>query len=197
AVEYRLEDSEAVACIVDGSNVEAVREARDGLPGIETVLTVDAEPAGDERDLWEAIEGRSPTFETVETAAEDDAIVIYTSGTTGEPKGVRHAHRVLLGHLPLFVTTFCNMAIDEDERREPRPPLAENPHGGESIDGTAGVIVHQSIGRDQRRRVGGSRLRERDREIRTRPFERRSHRFCRRIRREIQQVHRLSEGRIT
>ena len=32
--------------------------------------------------------------------AEDPAIIIYTSGTTGKPKGVQHAHRVLLGHLP-------------------------------------------------------------------------------------------------
>ena len=40
------------------------------------------------------------TFPTVDTAAEDPAIIIYTSGTTGPPKGALHAHRFLLGHLP-------------------------------------------------------------------------------------------------
>ena len=33
-------------------------------------------------------------------SADDPAVLIYTSGTTGAPKGVVHAHRFLLGHLP-------------------------------------------------------------------------------------------------
>jgi acetyl-CoA synthetase len=39
-------------------------------------------------------------FATVETGAEEPAVLIYTSGTTGSPKGALHAHRVLTGHLP-------------------------------------------------------------------------------------------------
>ena len=39
-------------------------------------------------------------FDTVDTGAEDPAVLIYTSGTTGSPKGALHAHRVLTGHLP-------------------------------------------------------------------------------------------------
>lgn len=42
-------------------------------------------------------EGR---FATVDTGAEEPAVLIYTSGTTGSPKGALHAHRVLTGHLP-------------------------------------------------------------------------------------------------
>ena len=42
----------------------------------------------------------SAEFATVDTSADDPAIIIYTSGTTGNPKGALHAHRVLLGHLP-------------------------------------------------------------------------------------------------
>ena len=115
ALSYRLEDSDAVACVVDESNVENLREVREDLHGLETVLTVDADAEADETDFWGAIEGVSNEFETVETDAEDDAIIIYTSGTTGEPKGVRHAHRVLLGHLPLFLTTFCNVEMNETD----------------------------------------------------------------------------------
>ncbi|MGE0000301.1 MAG: AMP-binding protein, partial [Ilumatobacteraceae bacterium] len=33
-----------------------------------------------------------------DTAAAEPALLLYTSGTTGKPKGVLHAHRVLLGH---------------------------------------------------------------------------------------------------
>ncbi|MEZ4657741.1 MAG: AMP-binding protein [Caldilineaceae bacterium] len=42
----------------------------------------------------------SPSFDPVDTLAEDPAVIIYTSGTTGPPKGACHAQRVLLGHLP-------------------------------------------------------------------------------------------------
>jgi acetyl-CoA synthetase len=38
----------------------------------------------------------------ISTSADDPAFVIYTSGTTANPKGVLHAHRSLLGHLPGF-----------------------------------------------------------------------------------------------
>jgi acetyl-CoA synthetase len=118
AVAYRLSDCDAVAAVVDASNIENVREARDSLPGLDTVLTVgvdDPDTGAGEADLWDAIADHDPTFEPVETAAEDDAIFIYTSGTTGDPKGVRHAHRMLLGHLPLFVTTFGNMRMAETD----------------------------------------------------------------------------------
>ncbi|MFT4946528.1 MAG: acetyl-CoA synthetase [Natronomonas sp.] len=115
AVEYRLADSDAVAGIVDESNVDDFREARENL-SLNTTLTVgDVDTRETERELWEAIEDYSRDFELVETDSEDDAIIIYTSGTTGDPKGVRHAHRMLLGHLPLFLTTFGNMEIHDDD----------------------------------------------------------------------------------
>ena len=110
---YRLEDGSAVAAVVDESNVEAFREARTELSDLQTVLTLDTEPVGDEEDFHEALSGTSREFETVDTGAEDEGLLIYTSGTTGDPKGVRHVHRVLLGHLPLFVTTFGNMDLTD------------------------------------------------------------------------------------
>ncbi|ARS91610.1 acyl-CoA synthetase [Natrarchaeobaculum aegyptiacum] len=121
ALAYRLTDSEARVCVVHESNVDALREVAADVPTLESVLTVgDVDPPDDdhddlEDDFWEALEAQPSAFETVDTAAEDDAIVIYTSGTTGDPKGVRHAHRMLLGHLPLFLTTFCNLEIGADD----------------------------------------------------------------------------------
>jgi len=120
ALSYRLDDSGAIACVVDASNVDTLREVRGGLEPLETVVTVDAAPEDGETGFAEAIDtgkGQSGerAVETVATDAEEDAIIIYTSGTTGDPKGVRHAHRVLLGHLPLFLTTFCNMDIEAED----------------------------------------------------------------------------------
>jgi acetyl-CoA synthetase len=112
---YRLDDASAVAAVVDGSNVAAFREARADLSGLHTVLTVDAEPDPDagETEFDDALSGSSREFDTVDTAAEDESLLVYTSGTTGDPKGVRHVQRVLLGHLPLFVTTFGNMELTD------------------------------------------------------------------------------------
>ena len=115
ALSYRLDDSDAGACVVDESNVENLREVGDDLDSLGTVLTVDAAPEAGETDFWDAIDGVSNRLETASTEAEEDAIIIYTSGTTGEPKGVRHGHRVLLGHLPLFLTTFCNVEMNEED----------------------------------------------------------------------------------
>ncbi|WP_254536190.1 acyl-CoA synthetase [Halomarina litorea] len=114
---YRLDDADAVACVVHESNVETFRDVV-GEFDFRSVLTVgvpEGELAGEERDFWTAVESADPVDEAVETDAEEDAIVIYTSGTTGDPKGVRHAHRVLLGNLPLFVTAFCDMEMHDDD----------------------------------------------------------------------------------
>ncbi|MFC6942304.1 acyl-CoA synthetase [Salinirubellus sp. GCM10025818] len=117
---YRLDDASAVAAVVDRSNVEAFREARSELPDLHTALTIDAEPGSGEADFDDALSGSSPQFVTVDTGAEDESLLIYTSGTTGDPKGVRHVHRVLLGHLPLFLTTFANLELtDRDVFRTP------------------------------------------------------------------------------
>lgn len=116
AVSYRLNDADAVACFVDRSNADTLREVADGIGSLETVITVgDAESTSGEVDFTEVVHDSSPTFDTVETKAEDDAIIIYTSGTTGDPKGVRHAHRVILGNLPLVITTFCNLELNDDD----------------------------------------------------------------------------------
>jgi len=112
---YRLDDASAVAAVVDESNVGPFREARDDLDDLHTTLTVDADPGPDETDFDDALAGASREFDTVDTDAEDEALLIYTSGTTGDPKGVRHAHRVLLGHLPLFLTTFGNMELTDED----------------------------------------------------------------------------------
>jgi acetyl-CoA synthetase len=120
ALSYRLDDSGALACVVDASNVDTLREVRGDLSALETVVTVDAAPNEEEVGFEAAIDtGRGQSgaraVETVATDAAEDAIIIYTSGTTGDPKGVCHAHRVLLGHLPLFLTTFCNMDIEASD----------------------------------------------------------------------------------
>ena len=45
---------------------------------------------------------RPDTFETVQTAADDVALIAFTSGTTGQPKGTMHFHRDILAVADTF-----------------------------------------------------------------------------------------------
>lgn len=76
---------------------------------------MDASPTSEEVAFETALERGDPAVETADTLAEDESILIYTSGTTGDPKGVRHAHRLILGNLPLFLTSFCDVDLREDD----------------------------------------------------------------------------------
>jgi len=135
ALEQRLGDCDAVACVVERANVDAVRAA--DLPALETTLTVgvDAdERRPDESDLWRALENEEPSHGTADTAAEDPATIIYTSGTTGPPKGVLHAHRALLGHLPVAAEAYL-------ESGDPRQHLFWTPVEWSWIGSLFSVVV--------------------------------------------------------
>jgi acetyl-CoA synthetase len=100
ALEFRLANSGAKALVTDESGWEKIVKIRDRLPYLADIyVTSDAIHAG-AKSFWSSIETASEQFATVDTSADDPAIIIYTSGTTGNPRGALHAHRVLLGHLP-------------------------------------------------------------------------------------------------
>ncbi len=98
ALSYRLSDSGARAIVTDGERLPVIAELRHDLPELREIYCVDA-AAAPIRDFWAEIETPS-SFTSIETSAGDPAVLIYTSGTTGNPKGVLHAHRFLIGHLP-------------------------------------------------------------------------------------------------
>ena len=100
AIEYRLADSGAVALITDVANWAKVAEVRERLPDLRTIVVVDGGGVDGTLDYAGEIGAASVAFPTVDTLADDPAIIIYTSGTTGPPKGALHAHRFLLGHMP-------------------------------------------------------------------------------------------------
>ena len=101
AVEYRLANAEAKAVITDMANVPKILAVRDRLPHLETVIVIGAGTHGSQFLDWARLLDRaSDKFATVDSDAEDPALLIYTSGTTGQPKGALHAHRMMLGCIP-------------------------------------------------------------------------------------------------
>jgi len=100
ALEFRLANSGAKAVVTDEAGWQKLSKIRARLPGLQNIYVIsESAPAG-AKSFWASVETASEEFSTVDTAADDPAIIIYTSGTTGNPKGALHAHRVLLGHLP-------------------------------------------------------------------------------------------------
>jgi len=70
------------------------------LASLEHVLLTecsDTLPAGT-TDLAAAMAAGSESFETVQTAPEDMALLHFTSGTTGRPKGAVHVHEAVVAH---------------------------------------------------------------------------------------------------
>ncbi len=115
ALGFRLRDADVSLCLADDDGIETLRDTRSSCPDLETVLVVDGDAAEDgERPFWETVGGAPPAFDNVDTAAEDPFVQIYTSGTTGDPKGAVHPHRVLLGHLPGYLTVVSNLRIDDE-----------------------------------------------------------------------------------
>lgn len=98
ALGYRLSDSGATVVITDSLHAGKVRELQSDLPNLKSVIDCDDDSHG----FWQLINQAADNFETVQTKADDPALLIYTSGTTGPAKGALVAHRSLLGNLTGF-----------------------------------------------------------------------------------------------
>ena len=107
AVEYRLRHSEAKVLVTDRKSV------RERIKNVNIVLV--GEEARYENEMeFDEIKKENANFDAVKTKSEDPAQLFYTSGSTGAPKGVLHAHRFLLGHIPAYQLYFEMAPKDYD-----------------------------------------------------------------------------------
>jgi acetyl-CoA synthetase len=100
AVRFRLEDSGATILITASDNMERVAAGLTDIPTLRHIISIDGPGPLGAKGFWELAAAASSNDVATDTSADDPAYLMYTSGTTGNPKGVLHAQRVLLGHLP-------------------------------------------------------------------------------------------------
>ncbi|HUQ69118.1 MAG TPA: AMP-binding protein [Planctomycetaceae bacterium] len=109
-IEYRLQDSGAVAVIVSADLLAAVEDVAARCPALQHIIVVpypDTDiPVRGYQDfpaLCHADFAPGGTdWHPVETRADDMAFIAYTSGTTGDPKGVVHVQRYPLAYESLI-----------------------------------------------------------------------------------------------
>lgn len=105
-ISYHLSDSNAVAYFCF-EGTEALPMGTEGYSGFQEVdgckhffmITGNpaaASPIDGVQTLGMLMKDQSPVFDTVQTSAEDTALIVYTSGITGNPKGAELSHSNLM-----------------------------------------------------------------------------------------------------
>ncbi|NWF48101.1 AMP-binding protein [Hydrogenophaga sp. D2P1] len=126
ALEFRLQDSEAVVAICDGSTLAAVQSVSGNCPQLRALIAVEAPAPGALE--WTGLLASAPArFKAVDTLADEAAVLIYTSGTTGNPKGALIPHRALIGNLTGFVCSQNWFGFDPFDATKPSQAVFWSP----------------------------------------------------------------------
>jgi long-chain acyl-CoA synthetase len=114
-IQYVCSDAGAKVAVVEAMFLERFMKAKEELPDLEHVVTLDG---GGGTMTLEELEASDPGFDdsvAADVEPDDLLTLIYTSGTTGPPKGVQLTHRNLIS-LASSVDDMIPFPEDEENR---------------------------------------------------------------------------------
>jgi long-chain acyl-CoA synthetase len=109
-ISYILNDSEAIAVIVDEIGLAEVNKAEDSLSTVKMIISLQST---DSYIAWNDVHGVADDFFLESKNLDDHAQIIYTSGTTGRPKGAIITH----GNIEWMTETCTRMTEVTHEDR--------------------------------------------------------------------------------
>jgi len=105
-----IDKAKCAVALCDVRLDEEMQLAQAQCPELKQVLYFNDGAPG---SLEDALARKPQTFDNVDTAAEDVALIAFTSGTTGQPKGCIHYHRDVVAMCDLFPRS-CLKAKPDD-----------------------------------------------------------------------------------
>jgi benzoate-CoA ligase len=109
---YFLDDSYAVAAIVDSVFLEIVGPQVEARPHVRLIVANGEPPEGAESlDAWMAT--ASDEIDPVPTHPDDMAFWLYSSGSTGRPKGVVHRHADVAATCELYAIPVLGIGPED------------------------------------------------------------------------------------
>jgi long-chain acyl-CoA synthetase len=109
-ISYILNDSEAIAVIVDEIGLAEVKKAKDSLSTVKMIISLQQT---DSFIPWNDVHGDATDFFLEAKDQDENAQIIYTSGTTGRPKGAIITH----GNIEWMTETCIKMTEVTHEDR--------------------------------------------------------------------------------
>lgn len=112
-VEHSIKNSEVKLVLTTEEHSAVIDQVASGCPSLREVALIEGPGSGDRRSFAALCDQAPTTLPAANTLATDPAFSIYTSGTSGKPKGVEHAHRVIIAAGHPVVYGF--LRLDDDE----------------------------------------------------------------------------------